>query len=39
MRVPDPEIYEIAIKEFNVLSDLKRHEAIIRVFDIFYNKN
>ena len=38
MRVPDPEIYDIAVREYNILTELKDHSAVIKVHDIFYNR-
>ena len=38
MRVPDPEFYDIALKEFNLLDRISGHPNIINVHDIFYNR-
>lgn len=38
MRVPDPELYQIALKEFELLDNLgDGHPNIMKVVDIFYN--
>lgn len=38
MRVPDQELYNIALKEFHMLDGLgEGHANIMKVFDIFYN--
>jgi hypothetical protein len=38
MRVPDQELYNIAMKEFNLLDGLgSGHPNIMKVIDIFYN--
>lgn len=38
MRVPDPELYTIALKEFELLDGLgEGHVNIIKVIDVFYN--
>ena len=36
MRVPDQELYEIAMKEFRLLEELD-HPNVMKVYDIFYN--
>jgi serine/threonine protein kinase len=38
MRVPDPEFYDIALKEFHLIKNLEGNSNIIKVFDIFYNR-
>ena len=38
MRVPDEELYEIALKEFKLLENLKGHPNVPAPIDIFYNK-
>ena len=38
MRVPDQELYNIALKEFHILDGLgEGHPNIMKVVDIFYN--
>lgn len=38
MRVPDQELYNIALKEFHMLDGLgEGHLNIMKVYDIFYN--
>eukprot|EP00347_Sterkiella_histriomuscorum_P018139 403346642 len=39
MRVPDQELYQIALKEFDLLDGLgDGHQNIMKVYDIFYNQ-
>ena len=39
MKVPDEELYYIAMKEFRMLEGLGQgHKNVIKVIDIFYNK-
>jgi hypothetical protein len=39
MKVPDEELYSIAMKEFRMLEGLgEGHKNVIKVIDIFYNK-
>jgi hypothetical protein len=39
MKVPDEELYYIAMKEFTMLEGLgEGHKNVIKVIDIFYNK-
>lgn len=39
MRVPDEELYNIALNEYKSLDELSHHENIIKAIDIFYNKS
>lgn len=39
MRVPDDELYEIAMKEYSIVRSIQEHENIIKVVDFYFNKN
>lgn len=38
MRVPDKEYFDIAMREFGILEELKGHPNVIEAYDIFYNQ-
>lgn len=39
MRVPDEELYNIALNEYQILAGLKPHKNVIAPVDIYYNKS
>jgi hypothetical protein len=37
MRVPDKEYFDIAMKEYKLLEEIREHPNIMQVYDIYYN--
>ena len=38
VRVPDEELLNMSLKEFNILHTLPYHKNIVKVHDVYYNK-
>ena len=39
MRVPDEELFDVAMREYQLLEHLPDHPNIMKVYDIYYNKS